>query len=111
VHEEFLIMPRWHEKADPSWFAFPLCVRDEVPFTRYQLTRFLEEKGVETRTLFAGNILMQPAYKNVNHRVIGDMKAANQIMKGAFFVGVYPGLDRPRLDYTIDAFNQFFQRL
>ncbi|GMQ79455.1 MAG: lipopolysaccharide biosynthesis protein RfbH [Anaerolineae bacterium] len=110
-HEEFLIMPRWYEKADPSWFAFPLCVRDEAPFTRYQITRFLEEKGVETRTLFAGNIMMQPAYKDINHRVIGNLKGANQIMRGAFFVGVYPGLDRPRLDYVIDAFNQFFQVL
>ncbi len=110
-HEEFLIMPHWHEKADPSWFAFPLCVNDSAPFDRYEITRFLEEKGVETRTLFAGNIMMQPAYKNVNFRLSGDLKIANQIMRGAFFVGVYPGLDGQRLDYLIDVFNDFFLHL
>lgn len=109
--EEFLLLPTWHPKADPSWFAFPILVRDEAPFLRHELTRFLEAHKVETRTLFAGNILKQPGYQGINCRVVGDLPVADQIMRGVFFVGVYPGLDVPRLDYVIETFASFFRRL
>ena len=108
--EAFLCLPTWHEKADPSWFAMPLLVRDEAPFMRYEITRFLEEHSVETRPLFAGNIVKQPAYQDVDYRVVGDLPVADHIMRGAFFVGVYPGLDIPRLDYMIDTFANFFKQ-
>jgi CDP-4-dehydro-6-deoxyglucose reductase, E1 len=107
--EEFLLLPTWHAKADPSWFALPLWLRDEAPFLRHELTRFLETNKVETRLIFAGNILKQPAYRDVPHRVVGDLAVADKIMRGSFFVGVYPGLDRPRLDYMIDTFSRFFK--
>src|SRR5690606_2271676 len=107
--EEFLMLPTWHPKADPSWFAFPLLVRDEAPFLRHELTRFLEDHQVETRPLFAGNILKQPGYRNIAHRVVGDLRVADQIMRGAFFVGVYPGLNEQRLDYMISIFEKFFK--
>lgn len=109
--EEFLILPTWYEKADPAWFAFPLLVRDEAPFHRHQITRFLEENKVETRPLFAGNILMQPGYRDIEHRVAGPLPVADHIMRGAFFVGVYPGLDIPQLDYMIETFGKFFATL
>ncbi len=109
--EEFLILPTWYEKADPAWFAFPLLVRDEAPFRRHQITRFLEENKVETRPLFAGNILMQPGYRDIEHRVAGPLPVADHIMRGAFFVGVYPGLDIPQLDYMIETFGKFFATL
>ncbi len=105
--EEYLIMPEWHQKAVPSWFAFPLSVREDAPFSRYELTRYLEQQNIETRLLFAGNILSQPAYQEIESRVIGDLSGSDQIMKGAFFVGVYPGLDTERLDYMIDMFGRF----
>jgi CDP-4-dehydro-6-deoxyglucose reductase, E1 len=108
---EFLILPDHHEKADPAWFAFPLLVRDEAPFMRHEITRHLEEHLVETRPLFAGNILRQPAYQDIDHRVVGDLPVADQIMRGAFFVGVYPGLDTPQLDYMVDTFRGFFAQL
>lgn len=107
--DDYLIMPEWHAKADPSWFAFPLCVRKDAPFDRYKLTRFLEQHNIETRPLFAGNILVQPAYREIESRVIGDLKGAEQIMRGTFFVGVYPGLDNSRLDYMIDIFIRFLE--
>ena len=108
---EHLILPARHEKADPAWFAFPLLVRDEAPFMRHEITRYLEEHLVETRPLFAGNILRQPAYQEIEHRVVGALPVADQIMRGAFFVGVYPGLDTPQLDYMIDTFRGFFAQL
>jgi CDP-4-dehydro-6-deoxyglucose reductase, E1 len=107
--EEFLLLPTWHAKADPCWFALPLWVRDEAPFQRHELTRFLEMNQVETRLIFAGNILKQPAYRDMSHRVVGDLAVADKIMRGSFFVGVYPGLDQLRLDYMIDTFSRFFK--
>lgn len=109
--QEFLMLPTWHEKADVSWFSMPLLVRDEAPFLRHELTRFLEARKVETRTIFAGNILRQPGYKGIDCRVVGELPIADQIMRGAFFVGVYPGLDKARLDYMIDTFGAFFAQL
>ena len=109
--DEYLMRPTWHEKADPSWFAFPLVVRQEAPFLRHELTRFLEQNKVQTRLIFAGNILRQPAYAEIKHRAIGDLSVSDQIMEGGFFVGVYPGLDKPRLDYIIEQFERFFKPL
>ncbi len=110
-YEEFLILPTWHAKADVSWFAFPMLVRDEAPFMRHDLTRFLEQHKVQTRLIFAGNILRQPAYQEISYRQVSDLAIADQIMRGAFFIGVYPGLDLPRLDYVLDTFAKFFQQL
>jgi CDP-6-deoxy-D-xylo-4-hexulose-3-dehydrase len=109
--EEFLVLPTWHDKADPSWFAFPLYVRENAPFMRHQLTKFLEMNKVETRLLFAGNVLRQPAYQHITSRTVGDLADSDKIMRGAFFVGVYPGMDRQRLDYMIEQFASFFGQL
>jgi CDP-6-deoxy-D-xylo-4-hexulose-3-dehydrase len=109
--EEFLVLPTWHTKADPSWFAFPLYVRENAPFMRHQLTRFLEMNKVQTRLLFAGNVLRQPAYQHIVSRSIGELVISDKIMRGAFFVGVYPGMDQPRLDYMIEQFENFFRQL
>jgi CDP-4-dehydro-6-deoxyglucose reductase, E1 len=110
-YEEYLMLPTWHLKADPSWFALPLLVRPDAPFMRHELTRFLEMHRVQTRLIFAGNILRQPAYEHITHRAVDDLSGSDQIMRGGFFVGVYPGLDKPRLDYMLDIFGRFFNQL
>ena len=110
-YEEFLILPRWLPKSDPSWFAFQLTVRDGAPFDRAKLTRYLESRKVETRVLFAGNILKQPGYRNIECRVIGDLPNAEHILRGTFFVGVYPGLDDRRIDYMLAVFADAIQSL
>jgi CDP-6-deoxy-D-xylo-4-hexulose-3-dehydrase len=84
---EHLSLPTWHENADPSWFAMPLMVRDEAPFSRYEITRHLENQNIETRPLFAGNILKQPAYQDLNCRVIGNLPVADKIMRGVTYKG------------------------
>jgi CDP-6-deoxy-D-xylo-4-hexulose-3-dehydrase len=109
-YEEFLMLPTWEEKADPSWFSLPLWVRDDAPFERHELTRFLEYNKVETRLIFAGNILKQPGYQHIDCRVVGDLPVADKIMRGAFFVGVYPGLDQARMDYMLEMFGRFFEK-
>ena len=106
-----MILPAWHHKSDPSWFAFPLSVREDAPFFRHELTRFLEMNHVQTRLLFAGNILRQPAYQHLNYRSAGDLSGSDKIMRGSFFVGVYPGMDQQRLDYMLEQFDRFFGQL
>lgn len=110
-YQGYLMLPTWHAKADPSWFAMPLLVRQEAPFLRHELTRFLEANRVQTRLIFAGNILRQPAYEGIEARVVGDLPVSDQVMRGGFFVGVYPGLDQTRLDYMLDVFARFFGQL
>ncbi|MCL4872052.1 MAG: lipopolysaccharide biosynthesis protein RfbH [Anaerolineae bacterium] len=109
--EEFLLLPTWQAKADPSWFAFPILIKENSPFLRHELTRYLEMNKVETRNIFAGNIIKQPAYRDIECRIIGDLAVSDLVMQRAFFVGVYPGLDNQRLDYIIDTFARFFQQL
>ncbi len=108
-YEEFLILPTWSPQADPSWFAFPLCVRPGARIARRDLTTFLESRNIETRYLFAGNILHQPGYRAMKARVIGDLPNGDIVMHGAFFIGVYPGLDETRIAYMLEQFQAFFQ--
>jgi CDP-6-deoxy-D-xylo-4-hexulose-3-dehydrase len=96
-------------KADPSWFACPITVRDTAPFDRTTLTRYLESHKVETRMMFAGNILKQPAYRNIECRVVGELPVADQVMRSAFFVGVYPGLNEAKIDYMLQVFADFIR--
>lgn len=105
--EEFFILPRWLPKADPSWFAFPITVRGAAPFDRTTLTHYLERRKVETRMLFAGNILKQPGYRNIERRVIGSLPVSDQVMRSTFFVGVYPGLTGAKIDYMLNVFADF----
>jgi CDP-6-deoxy-D-xylo-4-hexulose-3-dehydrase len=110
AYEEYLILPTWSARADPSWFAFPLCVRPGVPIERQKLTTFLEARNVETRYLFAGNILHQPGYRHVQARVVGELPNSDVAMRGAFFIGVYPGLDETRIAYVLEQFEEFFKQ-
>ena len=107
---ETLILPTWDPRADVCWFAFPITVRESAPFTRSQLVSWLEGQGIETRFLLAGNILRQPGYANIRHRKVGDLPNTDLIMRNAFFVGVYPGLDQPQLDYVIAQFRAFLNQ-
>jgi CDP-6-deoxy-D-xylo-4-hexulose-3-dehydrase len=107
-YEEYLILPVWHPKADPAWFAFTLAVREDAPFTRRQLNIFLREHKVETRYLFAGNILQQPGYRSIPHRIGTPLIETDRVLRNAFFIGVYPGMDQERIDYMLQVFDDFF---
>lgn len=108
-YEDKLILPRTLPKADPSWFAIPITIREEAGFTRKDFVTFLESKLIETRMLFAGNILKQPGYKNINCRIIGDLKNTDQTLYKTFFLGVYPGLNDKKLEYVIRSIDEFFK--
>jgi CDP-6-deoxy-D-xylo-4-hexulose-3-dehydrase len=107
--EQQLLLPRWHPKADPSWFAFPISVRTGAPFNRAQLMRYLESAMVETRVLFAGNVLRHPGFSEIDCRVVGELHVSDSVMHSTFFIGVYPGLDEAHIDYMLEVFGDFMR--
>lgn len=108
--EDRFILPEATPGSDPAWFAFPLTVREGAGFTRRQVTDFLNEKLVETRNLFGGNLLRQPAYLDIPRRVAGELDGADRIMNDSFFIGTYPGIGEAQIDYTMDVFRRFLER-
>lgn len=105
--EEFFVLPKSHSKADPCWFAFPITLRDNAPFSRHDLTLFLEKHLIETRLVFAGNVVHQPAYRQVSFKKTGLLSNSDKIMKDTFFIGVYPGINREKADYVLSVFEEF----
>lgn len=106
-YKRFLILARKENKANPSWFSFPITVSGGL--VREQLTNYLENSGIETRLLFAGNILRQPGFINIPHRNCEDLKNTDRIMKDTFFIGVYPGLDNEKIVFILDRIDNFFR--
>ncbi len=108
-YEKYLVLPKWSKSAKPSWFGFMLVIKEDAPFKRLDLVNFLQTNKIETRSLFSGNLLRHPAYLNVKHRVVGDLKNSDLIAKNGFWIGVYPGIDRKQLEYVGSKFDEFFQ--
>ena len=105
--EEFLLLPEATEHSDPSWFGFPIGVKRHAPFTRDQLTRALEAQKIGTRLMFAGNLLRQPAYQGLEHRVIGELINTDFVMDQVFWIGVFPGLTKEMLDFIVKTATEF----
>lgn len=110
-YSDYLILPGKHKKANPSWFAFPITIKKDTSFSREQLTTYLEKRGIMTRLIFAGDITRQPAYKDIKFKKVGSLPNSETVMKNAFFIGCYPGLDMPRLKYVVDVFDMFFKEV
>jgi CDP-6-deoxy-D-xylo-4-hexulose-3-dehydrase len=97
--QDHLVLPEWLPESEPSWFGYPITVRDSSPVDRNAIVKYLESKHIATRLLFGGNLLRQPAYAGVKHRVVGSLDQSDWIMRGTFWVGVYPALDSDRIHY------------
>ena len=110
-YEDYLILPKSIPKAEPSWFTFPLTVKKNNKFKREDIIKWLEKHNIETRLLFAGNIINQPAYKNIKYKKIGNLKNTNYIMNNTFFIGNYPGLTDEMLNFIINRFKKFFSSI
>jgi CDP-4-dehydro-6-deoxyglucose reductase, E1 len=107
--EEHFVLPVATPNSQPSWFGFALTVRPTAPFNRFDLVAYLEERRIATRLLFGGNLLRQPAYSGLPNRVVGDLANADEIANSTFWIGVFPGLTDPMLDYMIETIEEFVQ--
>lgn len=104
--EAHLVLPEATPQSNPSWFGFPITLKAEAQVTRKALIGHLESRKVGTRLLFGGNLLRQPAFKGVAHRVAGPLTQCDVIMDRTFWVGVYPGLSQPMLDHIAMALEE-----
>ena len=107
-----LILPEAQKNANPSWFGFLISVKEDAGFTRNDLTQYLESKKIQTRNLFAGNLLKHPAFNELRengtgYRVVGELKGTDFIMNNTFWIGVYPGMTDEMLGYMIETIKDF----
>ncbi|MCZ0811362.1 MAG: lipopolysaccharide biosynthesis protein RfbH [Pseudomonadota bacterium] len=99
--DEFYHLPRATTGAEPSWFGYLLTIRDGNRLSRRDVTRILEDRRIGTRLLFAGNLTRQPAFRDVEYRVHGSLDITDKVMRDAFWLGVWPGIDQQRIDYMV----------
>jgi CDP-6-deoxy-D-xylo-4-hexulose-3-dehydrase len=103
---ELLLLPEPTADSEPSWFGFPILVRDRSPVDRDTITAALENRKIGTRLLFGGNLTRQPAFRGVEHRVVGSLENSDRIMRSAFWIGVWPGLTEEMVDYMILSLHE-----
>jgi CDP-6-deoxy-D-xylo-4-hexulose-3-dehydrase len=114
--QDVLILPEPTEKSDPSWFGFLLTVKEDAKITRDEIVAHLENNGIQTRMLFAGNLLKHPCFDEMrttgeSYRVIGQLKNTDIIMNRTFWIGVYPGMTKEMIDFMIGTITNFVKRL
>lgn len=107
-YRDWLTLPKPHPNADVSWFWLPIIVKDDAPFKRRDIVNHLESAGIETRPVLAGNILKQPAYKNLDYTIAGELTNTERILKNGFIVGVHPNISNGEIDYMNATFQSFF---
>ncbi|MFA6587798.1 MAG: lipopolysaccharide biosynthesis protein RfbH [Patescibacteria group bacterium] len=109
--QDYFYLPQATPNSDPSWFGFLLILKDKLLFTRKDLTTYLDEKHIQSRNLFAGNLVRQPLFQNLipdkDFRVIGNLKNTDKVMNDAFWLGVYPGRKIDEIEYMIKTLKNF----
>ncbi len=110
--EDYLVLPTCADNADPSWFGFMLTVKDGV--SRNDLVKYLEDHNIQTRMLFAGNLIKHPCFDEMRktrkgYRVVGDLHNTDKIMNDSFWIGVYPGMTEDMQKYIVKCFNDYFK--
>lgn len=108
-YEKYFILPQSYRQSTPSWFGFPLTVRSSAPFTRKDIVTYLDNNKIDTRMLFAGNIIKQPAFDNVDYRISGKSENTDKSMNDTFWFGVYPGLTDEEIKYIFKITNKFLR--
>lgn len=104
--DELFLLPEATPNSDPSWFGFAIAVRPDAPISRNEIVWTLNDRKVATRLLFGGNLLRQPAYKEIKHRVVGPLDNSDHVMNHVFFIGLYPGLQHQHIDYALDVLRE-----
>ena len=106
--EEFLVLPEATPGAEPSWFGFPISIREDAGISRVDLLKYLDQYRIGTRLLFAGNLTRQPYFQGRYYRVSGELTITDKVMNNTFWIGVYPGLNDIMLDHVGDRLETFF---
>ena len=104
-----LLLPSPEKNSDPSWFGFPILVKENAPFSRADIVKHLEQRKIATRMMFGGNLTKQPAYLNMKCRISGGLKNTDRVMNGLFWIGVYPGITKEKLQYMVKVFNDLMK--
>lgn len=110
-YTKFLILPKALKNANPCWFGFPILIKENAPFKRKDIIDYLEGHKIATRMLLGGNLLRQPAYKNIHYRKIQDLTNSDLVTENLFWIGVYPGLNKAMLSYIKNTLSNFFREL
>lgn len=105
---EFIELPEATPESDPSWFGFPITLREDAPVSRVDLLQYLDQYKIGTRLLFAGNLIRQPYFAGRRYRVSGELRNTDRIMNDTFWIGLYPGLSEEMLEFTSSKLEQFF---
>jgi len=108
--EEFLILPEPEKNSEPSWFGFPLSLRQNKKFNRVDLISYLNANKIGTRLLFAGNLIKQPYMKDVNFKIHQKLLNTDFVMENTFWIGLYPGLSKKHLEYVLEKFKNYFSK-
>ncbi len=106
--EDFLLLPEATVNSDPSWFGFPITVRESAAANRAHIQQYCDQYKIGTRLLFAGNLVRQPYMAGRAHRVAGTLDNTNRVMSDTFWIGVYPGLTEEMLEYAVSKIEAFF---
>jgi len=107
-YEDYLILPQIDKKAKPSWFGYPILLRDETPFDRADIVNYLENNKIATRMLFGGNLTRHPAYEDIIFRQADSLQNTDLIMNNLFWIGLYPGITEEKMKYVISIIKEFF---
>ena len=107
-----MILPEAEKNSNPSWFGFLISVKEDAGFTRNELSEYLEKNKIQTRNLFAGNLLKHPAFDEMKkagegYRVVGELVNTDFVMNNTFWIGVYPGMKPEMLQFMVDMIKQF----
>ncbi len=105
--EDVLVLPEATPNSEPSWFGFAITVRPDAPFSRTDLVRHLDANGIGTRQIFGGNLLRQPAYQGIRHRVAGSLDTTDMVMRQSFWMGCFPGLGEAHLEHAVSCLRSF----
>ena len=113
--KEYMILPKATKNSDPSWFGFMITLKNGIKFSRNQTVEYLESNNIQTRNLFAGNIIRHPCFESlkegIDYRIVNELKNTDKIMNDSFWIGVYPGMTKERLEYIVEKIKRFVMTL
>ena len=110
-YNKYFLLPKIEKNSEPSWFGFPILIKQTAPFSRNKIVNFLEDNKIATRMMFGGNLTKQPAYENIKYRIYDSLKNTDLVMNNLFWIGVYPGITKEKLKYISKIFDKFFKKI